>query len=97
MSGRTLVATAIAAAAALSGCFTTAADYRAEAEAFIVDDVTIPDEDVSFTDATCEEPENQDPGTQFGCTAIDGSGATWTFGVTIEEDDRFVVSVTDRP
>jgi hypothetical protein len=80
-----------------AGCFTTTADYQAEAETFIVEEVTIPEEDVTFTEATCDEPTSQDPGSEFSCTGIDQSGATWRFRVTIEEDNRFVVEITDRP
>lgn len=97
MSGRALAASLGAAVVALSGCFTTAADYRAEAEAYIVEEVTIPDQGVTFTAASCDEPENRDPGTEFACTATDQTGATWGFGVTIEEGNRFVVSVTSFP
>ena len=97
MSGRRFVGSIIAATVALGGCFTTAADYRAEAETFIVEEVTIPDQDVTFTAARCDEPDDQEPGTEFACTATDQTGATWGFGVTIEEGDRFVVSVTDFP
>lgn len=82
----------------VTGCFTSTADFRDEAETFIVDEVAIPDEpDLSFSAATCEEPTRQDPGTVFGCTAIDNDGATWTFDVTIEEDNRILVSVDERP
>jgi len=79
----------------VTGCFTSTADFREEAETFIVDEVAI--DDVSFLSAVCEEPAQQDPGTVFGCTAIDDQGATWTFDVTIEEDNRILVSVGDRP
>lgn len=88
---------ALVAMAAVAGCFTSTADFRDEAETFIVD-LTIPDEpDVSFPTATCEEPARQDPGTVFGCTALDNEGSTWTFEVTIEEDNEIVVGVSDRP
>jgi len=88
----------IGASMAVAGCFTSTADFRDEAETFIVDEVTIRDEpDVSFPTATCEEPAQQDPGTVFGCTALDNEGATWTFEVTIEDDNRILVSVSDRP
>ena len=87
----------IAAGVAAGGCFTTTADYRAEAETFIVEDVSIPDEDVTFADATCDEPSSQEPGVDFACAATDQTGAIWSFEVTIEEDNRFVVTVTDRP
>ncbi len=97
MSGRALAVSLSALAVALSGCFTTAADYRAEAERFIVEEVTIPAEDVTFASADCDEPDDQEPGTRFACTATDRTGATWRFEVTIEEDNGLVVSVTDRP
>lgn len=87
-------------AVAAGGCFTSTADFREEAETYIVEEVAaqLTDEpDVSFVSATCEEPARQDPGTVFGCTAIDNDGATWTFDVTIEEDNRILVSVDDRP
>lgn len=88
----------VAALVAVAGCFTSTADFREEAETFIAGEVTIPDEpDVSFESVTCEEPARQDPGTVFGCTAIDNEGATWTFDVTIEEDNRILVSVDERP
>lgn len=88
----------VGALVAVTGCFTSTADFREEAETFIVDEVTIPGEtDVSFAAATCEEPASQDPGTVFGCTATDNEGATWTFDVTIEEDNRILVSVDERP
>jgi hypothetical protein len=87
-----------AALVAGAGCFTSTADFREEAETFITDEVAIPGEpDLSFESVTCEEPPRQDPGTVFGCTATDNQGATWTFDVTIEEDNQILVSVDQRP
>ncbi len=100
MSPRTVVAGLglSALVIAVAGCFTSTADYRDEAETFIVEGVSIPGEpDLSFPSAVCEEPARQDPGTVFGCTATDNQGGTWTFDVTIEEDNRIRVSVDDRP
>ena len=96
MSTRRLVGS-IAAVLSLAGCFATAADYREEAETFIVETVAIPGEDIVFATARCDEPQSQDPGTEFACAATDQDGGTWRFAVTIEEGNRSVGSATDRP
>jgi hypothetical protein len=88
----------LAGAVALAGCFTTAADFRDEAETFIVGDPSIAEGlDVAIVSATCDEPDNQDPGTTFACTATDEAGDTWGFEVEIEESDRIGVTVSERP
>jgi hypothetical protein len=90
--------TALALACALSGCFTTTADYQQKAEEFIVED-----EDVAATlgvtlvSATCEEPADQEVGTVFACTAVDDTGETWGFDVEIAESDRIELTVSDQP
>ena len=67
------------AALSLAGCFTSTADFREEAETFIVEDPGIASAlDVTLVSATCAEPADQDVGTTFACTAIDESGATWS-------------------
>jgi len=86
----------------LSGCFTTAADFRADAETFIVEndglrDATFPDSDVTFVTATCSEPEDQDEGTRFPCTAVDSGGGTWEFEIVITGSSGYDVKVTRRP
>jgi hypothetical protein len=89
---------AVVGAVALVGCFTTAADFRDEAESFIVEDPSIAEGlGVAIASATCDEPVNQDVGTTFACTATDEAGDTWGFDVEIEESDRIGVSVTERP
>ncbi len=86
------------AAAALSGCFTSTADYREKAESFIVEDAGIAEQlDVSLVSATCEEPADQEVGTTFTCTAIDEQGDTWSFDVEIAESNRIAVSESPRP
>jgi len=86
----------------LSGCFTTAADFRADAETFIVDDVglrdaTFLDAETTFVTATCSEPENQDEGTRFPCTAVDSVGDTWEFEIVITGSSGYDVNITRRP
>ncbi|HSL74697.1 MAG TPA: hypothetical protein VK853_09520 [Ilumatobacteraceae bacterium] len=88
----------VAAVVGVGGCFTTTADYRQEAETFIVDDDTIAGElGVAMVSATCDEPTDQEPGTTFACTAIDADGAEWGFAVEIRDDNRFEVSVSAFP
>jgi len=88
----------VACAFALSGCFTTTADFREEAEQFIVEDPGIAESlGVSMTSATCDEPPNQEAGTVFACTAIDENGGQWGFDVTIADSDSIELSVSERP
>ncbi|TFH13675.1 MAG: hypothetical protein E4H05_10590 [Acidimicrobiales bacterium] len=86
------------AAVSLAGCFTSTADYREEAETFIVENPGVAEGlGVVLVSATCAEPTNQDVGTTFTCSAIDGNGDTWGFDVEIGESNRIDVSVSDRP
>ncbi len=85
-------------ALAVSGCFTTAADFRAEAETFILEDESVADGlGVALVSATCDEPADQEVGTVFECTAIDANGDEWGFEVAIAESDSLDVSVSERP
>ena len=82
----------------LAGCFTSTADYREEAETFIVENAGVADGiGVALVSATCAEPANQEVGTTFACTATDENGDTWGFEVEIGESNRIDVSVSDRP
>jgi len=93
-----LTAATATCAVALSGCFTTTADFRDEAEQFIVEDSGIAESlEVGMTSATCEEPRDQEVGTVFACTAIDANGDQWGFDVTIADSDSIEVSVSERP
>jgi hypothetical protein len=83
---------------ALSACFTTTADFREEAEQFIVEDPSIAESlDVAMTSATCEEPPDREAGTVFACTAIDANGDQWGFDVTIADSDSIELNVSARP
>jgi hypothetical protein len=85
-------------ALALSGCFTTAADFREEAETFILQDESVADGlGVALESATCDEPPDQEVGTVFGCTATDVNGDEWGFEVVIAESNGIEVSVSERP
>ena len=86
----------------LAGCFTTAADFKSDAEKFIVEDADLtaalfPDGDGGFDSATCEEPESQDVGTTFTCNAVDDNGADWEFEVVIQESNKYEINVSRFP
>lgn len=85
-----------------TGCFTTAADFRTDAEEFIEQDEELraalfADPDDRITSATCTEPRNRDEGTTFPCTATDTSGATWEFEIVITGSSEYEVNVARRP
>ncbi len=85
-----------------AGCFTTAADFRNDAEEFIEQNgelraALFPDSDDGFTSATCAEPANQDEGTAFPCTATDTTGAEWEFEIVITGSSEYEVNVARRP
>jgi len=95
-------AAALAAAWALTGCFTTAADFGNDAESFILTnddlrDALFADTDVTFETATCVEPDSQDEGTTFPCTGIDSTGATWEFEVVITGSSEYEVNLSRAP
>ena len=89
-------------AAGLAGCFTTAADFRDDAETFIEENEELrsalfPDSDATFTSATCVDPENQDVGATFPCTATDSNGDVWEFEIVITSSSEYEVNVARRP
>jgi len=91
------VATVLA-AAALAGCFTTAADFRSDAEAFILDNEDLAEAlDTTFTEATCAEPQSQAVGSTFDCDAVDADGRPWEFQIVITATNEYEVNVSRRP
>lgn len=86
----------------VSGCFTTAADFRQDAETFITEDDELraglfADTGVTFVSATCAEPENQDVDTTFPCTGTDSDGREWEFEIVITGTSGYTVNVSRRP
>jgi hypothetical protein len=86
----------------LTSCFTTAADFRNDAETFIEENDELREalfsgSDTAFETATCAEPTNQDEGTTFPCTAIDSMGDTWEFEIVITGSSEYEVNVARRP
>lgn len=94
----TVAATLVVLGVALSACFTTAADFRKDAETYIVESKALrgavfPDASTEFTAATCAEPKNQDVGTTFACNATDTNGDTRDFQVEITGSAAYEVTL----
>lgn len=80
----------------LAGCFTSTADFKSDAEAFIVDQVA-PQVDTTFTSVNCDAPLDQTVGTRFACQAIDDVGGIWEFDNVIDAAGEFTVNISRRP
>ncbi|MGE5209722.1 MAG: hypothetical protein ACM3MM_00570 [Acidobacteriota bacterium] len=86
----------------LSACFTTTADFRSDAETFIVENEELrtalfPDSDTAFVSATCTEPPDRDEGTTFPCTATDSNDDTWEFEIVITGSNEYEVNLSRAP
>lgn len=107
----TTFVTAVVALAGLAACSRDTGDFQSEAEDFIEsnnDDFlrainqTLqegddpPEEDISFEDAACEEPESTDVGTQYMCTATDNQDTIWDFDVEITADNELTLIRSTR-
>lgn len=87
---------------ALSGCFTSAADFGDDAETYIVEseelrDALFAERETTFVEATCVDPRNQDVGTTFACDAVDSDDATWEFEIVITARTEYEVNVSRFP
>ena len=89
-------AVALTAAVALSGCFTSTADFKTDAETFIVERVA-PEVEAEFTSVNCDEPLDQQIDTRFACQAIDAEGGVWEFDNVIDAEGEFTVTISQRP
>lgn len=102
---------AVAATVGLAACSRDSGDFKDAAEDFIEsnDDEFLlsinetlqagddpPDEDVEFDEATCEEPESTDVGTEYACTATDNADTIWDFDVEITDDDELTLIRSSR-
>jgi hypothetical protein len=90
----------VAVVAVSTACFTSGADFRDDAESYLVDDDGLraelfPDGDTSIEAATCDEPSSDDVGERFTCTATDTSGGEWEFEVEITGSTAYRVVVVD--
>ncbi len=86
----------LTAAVALSGCFTSTADFKTDAETFIVERVA-PEVEAEFTSVNCDEPLDQQIDTRFACQAIDADGGVWEFDNVIDAEGEFTVNISQRP
>jgi hypothetical protein len=80
----------------LAGCFTSTADFKSDAEAFIADQVAA-ELDVVLESVNCDAPLDQDVGTRFACTAISEDGGLYEFDNVIDEPGKFTVNISRLP
>ena len=67
--------------------------YKNETEDFLNDDVQVENAvGGEVSDASCDEPDNTDVGTEYQCTAEVAELGTATFDVLINEKDSFLVT-----
>lgn len=93
-----VAATSFGLAIALSSCFTTTADFRRDAETFIVEDEDLAAAlDTTFVRSTCQEPVDQEVGTEFLCTAVDAEDRAWEFDIVITGDNEYEVNIRRTP
>ena len=80
----------------LASCFTSTADFKSDAETFIVEQVS---EQIgtTLTSVNCVAPVDQNVGTRFICQAIDDAGAIWEFDNVIDAEGEFTVNISRRP
>lgn len=88
----------VAAGLALSGCFTSTADFQQDAEKFILEDEGLAEAvETTFATADCDKPVDQNEGTTFSCEATDETGGDWEFEIVILESNEYEVNVSRFP
>ena len=80
----------------MTGCFTSTADFKSDADAFIADKVGA-ELNVAFESVNCDSPLDQGVGTQFACTAITVDGGVYEFDNVIEKPGKFTINIARRP
>jgi len=98
-SGRCLATLAtIVMTLGLSACFTSTADFRRDAETFIVENQELSTAlETTFVRSTCQEPPDQDVGTEFLCTAVDVDDRAWEFDIVITGANEYEVNLRRAP
>ena len=78
----------------VGACSASSADFQSAAEDVIEGDIA---EQSTLGDlsATCEEPDDPEPGDVFACTATTEDGRTIEFTATVEDDDQVNVQSTN--
>ena len=89
---RRIVITIPLLALVVSACSGTES-YKDQTEDFLNDDVQVENAvGGEVSDASCDEPDNTDVGTEYQCTAEVAELGTATFDVRINEKDSFLVT-----
>lgn len=86
----------VIAASGLAGCFTSTADFKSDAEAFISERVSA-EVGADFVSVNCDAPLDQQVNTRFTCQAIDSADQVWEFDNVIDADGEFTVNISRRP
>ncbi|MGH9272086.1 MAG: hypothetical protein ACRDZ2_12510 [Ilumatobacteraceae bacterium] len=78
---------------AVAGCGLGSANFKDSAESTIEDDDRMGENfgGVTFDDAECEDPANDDVDTTFTCTATASDGTPANFLITITSEDEFLI------
>lgn len=84
-----------------TGCFTTSADFRTDAERYIrtndrLREALLADGEI-FTEVACDQPASRAVGETFPCRATDTTGAAWEFAVEITGTTDYQVTVSRAP
>jgi hypothetical protein len=85
---------AFAAMLIVGACSASSADFQSAAEKVIEGDIA-EQSTLGELSATCEEPDDPQPGDVFACTATTEDGRTIEFTATVEEDDKVNVLSTN--
>lgn len=89
---RRIVITIPLLALVVSACSGTES-YKDQTEDFLNDDVQVENAvGGEVSDASCDEPDSTDVGTEYQCTAEVAELGTATFDVLINEKDSFLVT-----
>jgi hypothetical protein len=101
MRRSTIVAVVTAGVVLLGACSADEQDFKDEGESYIESDgFTSALEDgigitVTFSDASCDEPDSTDVGTTYQCTATGDDGVDYTFEVEITGESELTVQSID--
>ena len=88
---RILIATPLL-ALVVAAC-TGTGSYKDQTEDFLNDDAQVSNAvGGEVSDASCEEPDSTDVGTEYVCTAEVAELGTATFNVRINDEDSFLVT-----
>jgi hypothetical protein len=76
----------------LAACSNDSKDFKENAESFIESTEVESKAGTTFTGATCTEPAKIEAGQTFTCTAVDATGVTWDFDLTVKSANSYEVT-----